>query len=54
MAIAEAAMVILRGGDNEARRSGGGILTPATLGDEFIERLTNQRELKIEMTVGRL
>ncbi|KAF2787170.1 hypothetical protein K505DRAFT_367589 [Melanomma pulvis-pyrius CBS 109.77] len=54
LAIAEAAMVILRGGDNEARRCGGGILTPATLGEEFIERLTKQTDLKIEITVGRL
>jgi len=47
-------MVILRGGKNEARTSGGGILTPATLGEEFIERLMKQREQKVEITVGRL
>lgn len=47
-------MVILDGGDSKARRSGGGFLTPATLGQEFIERLTKQREQNIEITVGRL
>ncbi|PVH84293.1 hypothetical protein DL98DRAFT_485620 [Cadophora sp. DSE1049] len=52
LAVAEAAMVILRGGENEARISGGGILTPATLGEEFIERLVRQNEQKIEITVG--
>ncbi|KAH8652028.1 Saccharopine dehydrogenase-domain-containing protein [Ilyonectria robusta] len=39
LAIAEAAMVILRGGETEAKKLGGGILTPATLGDEYVERL---------------
>lgn len=32
-------MVILRGGETEAKKLGGGILTPATLGDEYVERL---------------
>ncbi|KAL0259778.1 hypothetical protein SLS55_005518 [Diplodia seriata] len=39
LAMAEAAMVILRGGETEAKKLGGGILTPATLGDEYVERL---------------
>lgn len=52
LAIAEAAMVILRGGKNEASLSGGGILTPATLGEEFIERLVRQSEQKVEIIVG--
>lgn len=39
LALAEAAMVILRGGETEAKRLGGGILTPATLGDEYVDRL---------------
>ncbi len=46
--------MLLRGGDTEARRSGGGFYTPAALGDEFIQRLTKQRELKIEVTVDTL
>ncbi|EON68317.1 hypothetical protein W97_07575 [Coniosporium apollinis CBS 100218] len=37
--MAEAAMVILRGGENQARKMGGGIVTPATLGEEYVERL---------------
>lgn len=37
--IAEAAMVIVRGGQCPAREIGGGVLTPATLGTEFVERL---------------
>ncbi|KAF1990987.1 hypothetical protein K402DRAFT_389188 [Aulographum hederae CBS 113979] len=36
--IAEAAMVILRG-KSPAHELGGGVLTPATLGEEFVERL---------------
>ncbi|KAF2144061.1 uncharacterized protein K452DRAFT_306694 [Aplosporella prunicola CBS 121167] len=39
LALAEAAMVILRGGETDAKKLGGGILTPATLGDEYLERL---------------
>lgn len=39
LALAEAAMVVLRGGETEAKKLGGGILTPATLGDEYVERL---------------
>lgn len=54
LAVAEAAIVILRGGDNAAKRSGGGLLTPATLAEEYIERLTKQTERKAEVTVGRL
>lgn len=40
--LAEAAMVMLRGDlkATEAGRRGGGLLTPATLGGQFIERLT--------------
>ena len=40
--LAEAAMVVLRGDlkATEAGRRGGGLLTPATLGGQFIERLT--------------
>ncbi|GME33541.1 Saccharopine dehydrogenase / Homospermidine synthase [Neofusicoccum parvum] len=48
LAIAEAAMVILRGGETEAKRQGGGILTPATLGDEYVERL---RKVNTEINV---
>ncbi len=37
----EAAMVILRGpSDIQAKKLGGGILTPATLGQPFIDRLS--------------
>jgi len=40
--LAEAAMVMLRGdlGATEAGRRGGGLLTPAMLGDQFVERLS--------------
>ena len=40
VSVAEAAMVILRGGPTEASRRGGGVLTPATLGGQFVDRLT--------------
>ncbi|KAF2085216.1 hypothetical protein K490DRAFT_58831 [Saccharata proteae CBS 121410] len=39
LTMAEAAMVILRGSDYPAKALGGGILTPATLGDEYVDRL---------------
>ncbi|KAK8191335.1 Saccharopine dehydrogenase-domain-containing protein [Phyllosticta capitalensis] len=39
LTIAEAAMVILSGKETEAKKQGGGILTPATLGDEYVQRL---------------
>lgn len=39
LAVAEAAITILRCGLNEAKICGGGVLTPATLGEPFIERL---------------
>lgn len=32
-------MVILSGKETEAKKQGGGILTPATLGDEYVQRL---------------
>lgn len=48
LALAEAAMVVLRGGETEAKKLGGGILTPATLGDEYVERL---RKLNTEIHV---
>lgn len=51
LAIAEAALTILRGGTNTARKCGGGVLTPATLGEPFIERLRNQTAQKIEIGV---
>jgi short subunit dehydrogenase-like uncharacterized protein len=38
--LAEAAMVLLRPDrENWAQKIGGGVLTPATLGDQFIERV---------------
>ncbi|KAK7538551.1 Saccharopine dehydrogenase-domain-containing protein [Phyllosticta citribraziliensis] len=49
LAIAEAALVILRGQQNtEAKKLGGGILTPATLGDEYVERLRDSN-VKIDV-----
>ena len=51
LAISEAAMVILRGGETEAKKLGGGILTPATLGDEYVERL---KKVGIEFDVRML
>lgn len=51
LAIAEAALTILRGGMNEAKKAGGGILTPATLGEPFVERLKNQTAQKMEISV---
>ncbi|OCL04489.1 hypothetical protein AOQ84DRAFT_346151 [Glonium stellatum] len=51
--LAEAAMVMLRGdlGATEAGRRGGGLLTPATLGDQFVERL-KKVGVKIEVRMG--
>lgn len=50
LAVAEAAMVILRGGETEAKRQGGGILTPATLGDEYVERLKKAKtEIRVQL-----
>ena len=51
MLMAEAAMVLLRpesGKENWAQKLRGGILTPATLGDPFVERL-HKAGLKIEV-----
>jgi short subunit dehydrogenase-like uncharacterized protein len=41
LTLAEAALVILKGNlaNTEAGKIGGGILTPATLGDQYVERL---------------
>ncbi|KAF2804023.1 uncharacterized protein BDZ99DRAFT_426225 [Mytilinidion resinicola] len=41
LTLAEAAMVILKGdlASTEAGKMGGGLLTPATLGDQYVERL---------------
>ncbi|KAF2201784.1 hypothetical protein GQ43DRAFT_440262 [Delitschia confertaspora ATCC 74209] len=41
LTLAEAAMVILRGdvSDTEAGKLGGGVLTPATLGEQYVKRL---------------
>lgn len=40
MLLAEAAMVIVRpDGKNWAQHSGGGVLTPATLGEQFVDKL---------------
>lgn len=50
MFLAEAAFVILRGGDCEAKKMGGGVLTPATLGVEFVERL-NKGGCRIETSM---
>jgi len=46
--MAEAAMVLLRGGEAEAKKMGGGILTSATLGMEYVERL---RKVGVELEV---
>ncbi|CAA9963406.1 Saccharopine dehydrogenase [Pyrenophora teres f. maculata] len=50
MTLSAAAKVILRGRleDSEAGRLGGGILTPATLGDEYVETL-NEFGMKIRV-----
>lgn len=50
--LAEAAMVILRGdlGATEAGRRGRGLLTPATLGDWFVKRLSKVR-VKINIRI---
>jgi len=39
--LAEAAATILRDDKIAARRLGGGVLTPATLGQGFLDRITN-------------
>ncbi|OJD34816.1 saccharopine dehydrogenase [Diplodia corticola] len=50
LALAEAAMVILRGGETEAKKLGGGILTPATLGGEYVERLRKANtEIRVQL-----
>ncbi len=51
LAIAEAAMIILRGRNSEANISKGGLWTPATLGADYVERLT---KVNIEIEVGLL
>ncbi len=50
LSLSAAASVILRGRlqDTQAGKMGGGILTPATLGDQFVERL-NDFGMKIEV-----
>ncbi|KAF2456371.1 hypothetical protein BDY21DRAFT_364583 [Lineolata rhizophorae] len=47
--MAEAAMVITRGKGTRAHEAGGGILTPAMLGEAFAERI---RKVGIEVEVG--
>lgn len=48
--LAEAAMVILRGeGTTEAQKLGGGILTPATLGQQYVDRM---RKAGVKIDVG--
>ena len=51
LAMAEAAMVILRSENYEAKKSGGGFMTPATLGDEYVERL---EKVNVEVNVRML
>jgi len=51
LAIAEAAMVILRGENSEAKKLGGGFMTPATLGDEYVERM---KKVNVEIDVKML
>ncbi len=46
--IAEGALVILRGGPTEAQRMSGGLLTPATLGGQYLDRL-NHVGLKMDV-----
>ena len=43
MTLSAAALVVLRGRleDSEAGKLGGGILTPATLGDEYVKTLND-------------
>ena len=49
--LAEAAMVLLKPDrENWAQKIGGGVLTPATLGDQFVERV-KAGGLKIEVGV---
>ncbi|GFF78062.1 hypothetical protein CNMCM6936_003312 [Aspergillus lentulus] len=48
LALAEAAMVLLRGNSDRLSKLGGGILTPACLGQEYIDRLSNAG-VKIEV-----
>ncbi|GFG20990.1 hypothetical protein IFM5058_10870, partial [Aspergillus udagawae] len=48
LALAEAAMVLLRGNSDRLGKLGGGILTPACLGQEYIDRLSNAG-VKIEV-----
>jgi short subunit dehydrogenase-like uncharacterized protein len=45
--LAEAAMVLLENDDDLVNKLGGGLLTPACLGDSFIERL-QKANVKIE------
>lgn len=40
LVLAEAAMVILKNEDELVEKSGGGLLTPSTLGQEYVDRLT--------------
>lgn len=47
--MAEAAMVLLRPeGENWAQKLGGGVLTPATLGDQYVHRV-NEQGLKTDV-----
>ena len=48
--LAEAAMTILKD-ETGAKKIGGGILTPATLGSKFIERLNSIEKCKFEADI---
>ena len=48
--VAEAAMTILKGGEAPAAKMGGGLLTPATLGEEYLERV-RKAGVKIEVAM---
>ena len=49
LCLAEAAMVILRGdGQTEAHKRGGGMMTPAMLGEQYVERL---RDAGVELDI---
>ena len=49
--LAEAAMTILKDEETEAKKLGGGILTPATLGKKFIERLNDVEKCRFEAEI---
>ena len=48
--VIEAAMTILKGSETPATKMGGGLLTPATLGEEYVERV-RKAGVKIEVAM---